>query len=113
MPSPFGVRTPKACDTSPVARAPWGRPVPRATSPIDRPPLFRPGRALDDVHEVAPLVARHEAFEDIGLDVAEGGLRPGRDAVGERLEDGPLEVGPRVQRGDLRAVGVADVVVSD
>src|SRR4051794_31770637 len=95
--------------TSAAARGTRGVPV----TPAIRAPLLGPGAALDDVHEVAALVARHEAFEDVGLDVAEGGLRPGRYAVGERLEDGLLEVGPRVQGGDLRAVGVADVVVSD
>ena len=36
--------------------------------------LLRPGRALGDNHGVAALQARPEAFEDIRLDVAEGGL---------------------------------------
>jgi transcriptional regulator GlxA family with amidase domain len=40
--------------------------------------------------------AEYEPLQDIGLDVAERGLRPGRDAVGERLEDLALEVRPRV-----------------
>jgi|SRR5450755_4265990 hypothetical protein len=35
--------------------------------------LLRPVRVLDDVHKVAALVARDEALEDVGFDVAKRG----------------------------------------
>ena len=63
--------------------------------------LFRPVRVLDDVDEVGPLVAGDESLEDVGFDVAEGGLRLGGDAFGERPQDVGLEVGPGVQGGGV------------
>src|SRR4051812_29754130 len=47
-------------------------PCPRAhTAPGG---LLRPGGLLDDLHEIGALIAGDEAFEDVGLDVAERGL---------------------------------------
>src|ERR1022692_1153542 len=54
-----------------------------------------PGRALDDVHEVGPLIAGDEPFQDVRFYVAERGFRLRGDAVGERLEDAALEVRAR------------------
>src|SRR3954469_24618215 len=75
--------------------------------------LCRPGGVLDDVHEVGALIPRNEALEDIRLDVAERSFRLGGDAFSERLQNVALEIGARVQSGDLGTIGVADVVVSD
>src|SRR5438270_13757792 len=76
-------------------------------------PLVGPGRVLDDVHEGGALEAGHEAFEDIRIAGAEGALRPGAEALRERLEDAALEVRAGVQRGDLGPLRIADVVVAD
>ena len=59
------------------------------------------------------LEAGHEAFEDVRLHVAEGGLGPGGDPLREGLEDAALEVRTGVQGGDLGSILVADVVVAD
>src|SRR5207244_4068361 len=75
--------------------------------------LLGPGRVLDDIHEVGPLETGYEAFEDVRIDVAEGGLGPGGDPFREGLEDAALEVRPRVQRSDLCSLRVSDVVVAD
>jgi hypothetical protein len=61
---------------------------------------------LDDVHEVGALEAGYESVQDIRIDVAERGVRLGRVAVGERLQDAALEVRPRVQGGDLGPAAV-------
>ena len=44
--------------------------------------LLWPAGVLDDVDEVAALDAGDEPVQDVGLSVAERGLRPRRDAVG-------------------------------
>ena len=52
-------------------------------------------------------------LEDVGLDVAEGGLRAVLDAVGEGLQNLVLEVRARVGGGDLGALLVGELVVVD
>src|SRR5438105_7590729 len=75
--------------------------------------LLGPGRVQNDLHEIAPTEARYEVLQDVRLYVAEGRLRLGSDAVGERLEDAALEVRTWMQRSDLGPLAVTDVVIAD
>src|SRR6202171_1955004 len=75
--------------------------------------LLGPGRVQNDLHEIAPTEARYEVLQDVRFYVAEGRLRLGSDAVGERLEDAALEVRTRMQRSDLGPLAVSDVVIAD
>jgi hypothetical protein len=47
--------------------------------------LFWPVGVQDDIDEVAALEAGDVPLQDVSVDGAERGLRPRRDAVGERL----------------------------
>src|SRR4051812_1202906 len=75
--------------------------------------LLGPVRVEDGVNEVDAREPGEKPPEDVGLDVAERGLRLVLDAIGECLKDLPLEVRPWMQGGDGPAVGLAEVVVAD
>src|SRR5271168_4432319 len=101
------LRYPTLPDDEAVQRG-WGHPVDETgVLGVSRTGLPNPGGVADNAAEVAADERGVLVGEDVGLDVAEGGLGPLVDAVVEGLDDVFLELGGAGILGDD---GVAELV---